>query len=130
MYVSLSCLPALLIYNKLTDNLTSEGFKLNFYDGCFTNKMVKGNRMSLCWHVDGLKISHMDKREVIKMIALIKGKYGKMRITRGKYHDYLGMDLDFFTPKQVLVRMEKYLMDTTKEFPQVVVVVATSPAAE
>ena len=67
--------------------------------------MVKGNQMTICWHVDDLKISHVDKREVTKMIEWLEGKYGKMRTTRGEYHDYLGMDLDFRTKGAVAIRI-------------------------
>ena len=120
---------ALLFYNKLAGDLISKGFKINFYDSCVANKMVKGNQMTICWHVDDLKISHVDPREVTKMIEWLESKYGKMRTTRGRYHDYLGMDLDFRSKGSVAIRMEKYLADTIKEFPEEIVGGAATPAA-
>jgi hypothetical protein len=54
---------ALLLYNKLVANLESIGFKLNPYDPCVANKEVNGTQMMVCWHVDNLKVSHMDPKE-------------------------------------------------------------------
>ena len=49
---------ALLFYNKLVANLESDGFMLNPYDSCVANKVVDGKQMTVCWHVDNLKVSH------------------------------------------------------------------------
>ena len=58
------------------------------------NKVVDGKQMMIVWHVDDLKISHVDKNDVMRMIKLMKGMYGyDMRIFPGKKHDYLGIDL-------------------------------------
>ena len=54
--------------------------------------------MTITWHVDDLKISHQDKREVTKMIHKLRKLYGKHRelsVSRGKVHEYLGMIFDF-----------------------------------
>ena len=52
--------------------------------------------MTIVWHVDDLKISHVDANEVTEVIDWLKGIYGdNMRVSRGKVHDYLGMILDF-----------------------------------
>ena len=50
--------------------------------------------MTITWHVDDLKISHAKSSEVTMMITWIESQYGKMHISRGKVHDYLGVDLD------------------------------------
>ena len=50
------------------------------------------------WHVDDLKISHVDSSVVDDIIASLKEEYGQvgeMTVKRGKVHDYLGMTLDF-----------------------------------
>ena len=46
---------ALLFYKKLTTILLSIGFELNPYDPCVANKMIGGQQMTLCWHVDDMK---------------------------------------------------------------------------
>jgi hypothetical protein len=48
---------ALLFYRKLVEDLESNGFKLNPYDPCVANKTVNGKQMTVCWHVDDLKVS-------------------------------------------------------------------------
>eukprot|EP00957_Ditylum_brightwellii_P074169 5635862-Ditylum_brightwellii.AAC.1 len=57
--------------------------------------MVKGKQLKVCWHVDNLKISHKDSKEVTRMLRWLESKYGKLRTTRGKIREYLGMTLDF-----------------------------------
>ena len=59
---------ALLFYRKLAADLTHMGLKINFYDPCLANKMVNGKQMMITWHVDNLKISHMDARVITSMI--------------------------------------------------------------
>ena len=54
---------ALLFYKKLVADLESIGFKLNPYDPCVANKEVNGTQMMVCWHVDDLKVSHVDPKE-------------------------------------------------------------------
>ena len=66
--------------------------------------------MTVTWHVDGLKISHMDSVEVTKCIKNFKEIYGnRMTIHRGKVHRYLGMDLDFSSPRVLKIGMIKYI---------------------
>ena len=55
------------------------------------------------WHVDDLKVSHKLKEVVSKFVAWLKEVYeqvfedgtGAMRLSRGKVHLYLGMNLDY-----------------------------------
>jgi hypothetical protein len=54
----------LLFYNKIVANLESDGFVLNPYDPCVANKIVNGKQMTVCWHVDDLKVLHCDPAEV------------------------------------------------------------------
>jgi hypothetical protein len=121
---------ALLFYKKLTSDLVAHGFKINPYDPCVANKMVKGKQMTICWHVDDLKISHVDKREVTRMLRWLEKMYGEMRTTRGKQHEYLGMKLDFRKRGKVRVSMIEYLEEIIDEFPEAVEATVSSPAAD
>ena len=88
---------AILFYRKLAADLTKMGFKINFYDPCVANKLVGVKQLTVCWHVDDLKISHVNKHVVTKLIRKLNRLYGKtdkLTVSRGKYHDYLGMYLD------------------------------------
>ena len=51
---------ALLFWRLLSAKLVEWGFTINPYDWCVTNKMVDGKQMTVLWHVDDLKISHID----------------------------------------------------------------------
>ena len=58
---------ALLFYQKLVKDLEAEGFELNPYDLCVANKMINNKQMTLTWHVDDMKISHVNPQEVTMM---------------------------------------------------------------
>ncbi len=55
---------ALLYYKKLVKSLTKQGYKINLYDGCVANKMVKGKQIMICFHIDDCKISHESSKVV------------------------------------------------------------------
>jgi len=53
---------ALLFWRLLSDTLIEWGFRLNEYDKCIVNKTINGRQCTIIWHVDDLKISHLEKR--------------------------------------------------------------------
>ena len=56
---------ALLFYRHLVGDL-ERSFVINPYDPCVANKQVGGSQMTVCWHVNDLKVSHADAAEVTK----------------------------------------------------------------
>ncbi len=73
-------------------------FVLNPYDNCVANKIIDGRLCTILWHVDDLKISHIDPKVVDHVIRLLSDRYGKeapLTVTRGKRHHYLVMTIDF-----------------------------------
>ncbi len=87
---------ALLFYNKLVADLEDDGFVIILYDPCGVNKMVKGKQMTVCRHVDDLKVSHVNPGEVKIFGEWLNETYGVTAAThRGKVHDYLGMIFDY-----------------------------------
>eukprot|EP00977_Amphora_coffeiformis_P023672 scaffold13930_cov161-Amphora_coffeaeformis.AAC.1 len=103
---------AMLFYRKLVADLQAYGFELNPYDPCVANKTVKGSQMTVSWHVDDLKVSHIDPKQVDTFIQWVKDTYGaigEVKTTRGKVHDYLGMKLDYSVPGQLSVNMVDYV---------------------
>ena len=69
---------------------------MNPYDACVANKDINGKQMTVTWHVGGLKVSHEDPFEITKFAHFLSKIYRqKLVVHRGKYHDYLGMDLDY-----------------------------------
>jgi hypothetical protein len=53
-----------------------------------------------------------------------------MTVHRGKVHEYLGMDLEFSTPKVLRIGMIKYIKKVLEEFLEDIKSVAATPAAE
>jgi hypothetical protein len=114
---------AILFYKKLRDDLIKEGFEINPYDPCVANKIVSGKQLTVTWHVDDLKSSHIDPRVNDTCIKWLEKKYGdpkigKVKAHRGKRHDYLGMTLDYSTPGEVKVDMTDYVKGMINEFPE------------
>ena len=59
---------ALLFWKLLLDILIDWGFKINSYNQCIVNKMMSGRQWTILWHVDNLKIFHVDKNVVEDII--------------------------------------------------------------
>ena len=87
------------------------GFEVNLYDPCVANMVVTGGQITACWHGDDLKISHRDEAIVSEFAMALADEFGpKNTISRGKVHDYFGMDLDFGTsPGTMIISMIKYV---------------------
>ena len=63
---------ALLFYIKSVENLQSIGFQMNPYDTCMEIKIVDGAHLTVVWHVDNIKVSHIDVGVVKHMEAWLK----------------------------------------------------------
>ena len=59
---------ACLFWETLSRKLQEWGFTLNPYDSCVANKYVDGQQCTITWHVDDLKISHVDEQVVRSII--------------------------------------------------------------
>jgi hypothetical protein len=64
---------ALLFWKKLTGVLTQWGFDVNPYDWCVANKVINDKQCTIVWHVDDLKISHVDPRGGVTDIGTVEG---------------------------------------------------------
>ena len=112
---------AILFYHKLTIALLSYGFELNPYYLCVVNNMVNSEQLTICWHVDDLKSSHINSKvnnEILQWIKDIFQQLSEVKITHGLLYDYLGMTLDYSVPGQVSINMSHYVEKMVKEFPQ------------
>ena len=67
---------AMLFYCKLTKALLSYSFELNPYDPCVANKIINGEQITICWHVDDLKSSHIDPKVNNEFLQWIKDTFG------------------------------------------------------
>jgi hypothetical protein len=108
---------ALLYYKKFVRSLTKQGYKINLYNRCMANKVVKGEQVIICFYIDDCKISYESSAVIDDMIAWLRTKYKsifkdgleQMKVHRGKTHKYLGMSLDFSHKGQCRVTMHNYI---------------------
>ena len=123
---------ALLFWKDLTATLTAMGFVINAYDNCVANKIINGSQCTITWHVDDLKISHIDESVVDEIINNINQVYGEVQeitVKKGKKHDYLGMDVDLTQDGKVIISMIKYIEDMLNELPKDMQGISRTPAA-
>ena len=111
---------ALLFWENLGETFQEWGFKINPYDWCVANKMINGKQCTIGWHVDDLKISHVDSEVVDDILKKLDERYGKeapMFTTRGKIYDYLGVTLDYKIDGKVKITMFGYITKIIEELP-------------
>jgi len=123
---------ALLFWKKLSSILVSWGFEINPYDTCVANKTIDGDQCTILWHVDDLKISHVNSTVVTNIIEMLSKEFGNeapLTVTRGAIHDYLGMTLDFSERGIAKIDMKQYITNILDEMPIEMAGVCTTPAA-
>ena len=107
---------ALLWYKTFKDKLEIMGFKLNPYDPCVANSIIAGAQCTICWYVDDVKISHKDSKVVDQVIRELEKDFGKMTVSRGNKHTYVGMDIELLKDGTVSIQMKDYLDESIKAF--------------
>ena len=124
---------ALLFWQRLSSQLMEWGFEPNPYDPCVVNKIINGTQCTILWHVDDLKISHIDPDVVTEVINLVEGEFGKeapLTKSRGKVHEYLGMTIDFSIDGKVLFTMIDYVQGMLDELPDDMSGESATPASK
>ena len=124
---------ALLFYKQWKKDLEGIGFKINPYDPCVANKMVNGKQLTVTWHVDDLKVSHVDQSVVLEFVEWVKklyGQIGNVKDVHGDKHKYLGMTLDYSKKGSVMIDMRDYVDEMLREYPEEVNGKVKSPATE
>jgi hypothetical protein len=92
--------------------LESWGFVTNPYDPCVVNKIINCTQCTILWHIDDLKISHINPNVVTSVINQLLAEFGKealLTVSRRKIHEYLGMTLDYTLPGKVQIQMINYI---------------------
>jgi len=119
---------ALLWYQMFSTTLIDMGFKLNPYDLCVANATINGKQCTVLWYVDDNLISHVDPKVVTSIIKKIEDRFGKMTVTRGKSHEFLGMKIDFTDDKAVEIDMKEFLKGAIDDFSEDILRNAATPA--
>jgi len=119
---------ALLWYEMTFSRLKYMGFVLNPYDPCIANFMIDEKQCTVAWYVDDNKISHEDPRVVSMIIDCLEEYFGKVTVTRGKEHVFLGMKIRFTMSQTVVLSMKNYLEEAIKECGMNIMLKATTLA--
>jgi hypothetical protein len=67
-------LGARLFYDKLQASLELIGFTVNDYDECTFNSMIDGKQCTIQFHVDNLKMSHVNQSVLDDVIDKLNGE--------------------------------------------------------
>ena len=81
--------------------------------------MINGKKCTIYRYVDNTKISHMDPKAVDTVIKTIEKRFGKMNMTQGKSHNFVGMDLVFKDNGAVEIYMKEYIKECIDTFDEV-----------
>ena len=110
---------AIIWYETFKGCLEGMGFKINHYNPCVANKVIGGNQCTIVWYVDNNTISNMNPNLVDNVIQKIEDKFGKMTVTRGKDHVFVGIYMKFLDNGKVRILMKEYItedIDVIKSF--------------
>jgi len=111
---------ALLFWQLFLNTLIEWGFTVNPYDQCMVNKQICGKQCTIIWHVDDLKISHVEEKVVEDIIRCLNERFGMeslLTTSRGKVLEYLGLTLDYSTQGKVKISMYEYVRRLVEDAP-------------
>ena len=78
--------------------------------------------------MDDLKISHVERVVVDDVIKEIESHFGKMSVTHGNKHSYLGMEIEFIGNGKVTFLQKDHLLEVIATFGEDVSIPVTSTA--
>ncbi len=92
---------------------------MNPSDPCVWNKIIEKKQITICFHIDGCKVSHVLAQVVNNAIKWLRRDYesifedgsGTMVVHWGKTHKYLGMTIDLSIKGVAKVLMVDYVKD-------------------
>jgi len=70
LYGTLSA--AYLFWRNLSEKLHKWRFLTNPYDSCVANRELFGSECAILWHVDDLKISHVNRGVVNRIVYILE----------------------------------------------------------
>ena len=108
-------------YRKFRANLESIGFEFNKHDACVASREVRKVQQTIWFHVNGVLSSHVNSRVNDNFGAWCQKKYGtlkKVKIHRGKIHQFLGMTLDFLHDNECHDLQKENVKDMIRSWPE------------
>ena len=80
--------------------------------------MVNGEQITVQFHVDDLKVSHKDETVLEDFLTNLRDEFGQedeLTENKGLVHEYLGMTIEYSSPRKVVFTMFDYLEDVIVE---------------
>jgi hypothetical protein len=118
-----------LWYELFSETLEQQGFVTNPYDFCIANATIDGAQCTIGWFVDDTKISHINPSVVSNIITTLEGRFGKMKVTRGAAHKFLGMNITYLGDGTATIHMPSYIHEAIADSGLDVSKGASSPCA-
>jgi hypothetical protein len=84
------------------------------------NKTINGKQCTALWHVDDIKMSHVEQDVLESIITKLSKQYGQdalLRVQRSPIHDYLGMTIDYSEDGKVRFIKADYVKGILDEAP-------------
>ena len=108
---------SLIYYKKFVKTLKRAGFQINPYDTCVVNFLVNDKHKTGFLRVDDCKLSHQYSKVNDEFINTLRDEYesvfedgsGKMKLSRVKVHEYLGMTLEYSLKGQINITVLYYI---------------------
>ncbi len=105
----------LLLYTLYTEILRKEGFKLNPYDRCVTNKIINGKQCTIRWYINDNILSHVKISVVTSVFDKIEGYFPILVVARGKDLNFLGMEIGFLGKGKLKLGLVQYICSILEE---------------
>ena len=84
------------------------GFVANDLDECVFNQTVDGKQITLIVYVDDILCLCAEEAQHDAVAEMLKSEFSETKYEKSDMLSFLGMTLDFRTPKQVKVTMAGY----------------------
>ena len=101
--------PVLIFFLKLRKYIGAIGLKVNSYDPCVSNKIIRNKQVKITFYAGDLKVSHADNDIVGAFTQFTKETYEdvtKLTPSGGNIRSYIYMTLDYTTSEEVKVYMK------------------------
>ena len=59
-----------------------KGYKINPFERCVANNLVKGKQCKIAWHVDNKKALHVNPKVIDELLGDLKKKIGDLGVRR------------------------------------------------
>ena len=130
-----SCRRHYFSIKKIVSSLQRKVVDINSYDPCVSNCQIQGTQMTVVWHEEDMKVSHANPAIVTDLIKWVQGCFdgdniGKLRITRGKKHEFFGMSFNFTKKGEVKITMDDFVTNIVSTFPCKTGQIRDTPASD